>query len=218
MYDIKKNKLKNKYLIIAALSSLAVFPGSAQAGEEASPQPGFLKGYALSAYENEYAWRMSAGDYTTPVTAQVFEEAALDTGTQTLSTHEKRALTQDKDKNSSKNKAEDFAERIMEQMPYSRQLKSTWHLIDGDTDIYVEGLRVDRGNRGLSYQTSAMPFIGEVEGVKFTAEAGKDNKLKFESSVIPFVGHVEGLKFKSSVGKAAQVSVRYTVPLERLGL
>lgn len=109
-------------------------------------------------------------------------------------------------------------DNTLAKIPYSKQLKATWKVIDGDVDLYMKGLRVDRGNKGVEYTTDYVPFMGPVEGVMFKAEAGEDNKLKFESSHIPFVGHVEGFKFKSSVGEEASVSVRYNVSLDKLGL
>ena len=111
-----------------------------------------------------------------------------------------------------------YADKILEKIPYSKQLKSTWKVIDGDVDLYVKGLRIDRGNKGLEYKTDYVPFMGSVEGVMFKAEVGEDSKMKLESSHIPFVGDVDGFKFKSSVGEDASVSLRYTTSFEKLGL
>ncbi len=107
----------------------------------------------------------------------------------------------------------DLEQRIMEEIPYAKQAKYMWNVVDGDVDIYFEDLRVDRRNRGLVYTTNTVPFIGEVDDIEFKFKAGKKMNVSFETSRIPFAGKLEGFKFKGTVGDNSKVSVRYTIPL-----
>lgn len=111
-------------------------------------------------------------------------------------------------------KKNDLEDRIMEEIPYAKQAKNLWNVVDGDVDIYVKDLRVDRRNKGLVYTTNTMPFIGEIDDTELKFQAGEEMKVSFGTSRIPFVGTLEGFKFKSSVGgDNTKVSFRYTIPL-----
>ncbi len=213
------NTIKSQAKILAFTSVFAVLSNSAFADEISYPNNGFLQGYSLSAYENEYSWRHNAGDYTVPVDAPTLVEVDSGISHELINPDDDLVLQVSEDKDAKEFEEEEFVDKILSKIPYSKTLKSTWNVIDGDVDLYVEGLRVDRGNKGVTYKTNTIPFMGEVDGVQFKASAGEDNKLSFESSVVPFVGHVEGLKFKSSVGDDdSQVSLRYNISLDRLGL
>lgn len=191
---------------------MALSAGPAIAGEN-NNNSDTLPVFLTSAYNNEFSWRESAGDFRMPVEAEIPVEANANVNGDGADIQPVIA-----EETPSFKEEEDFVDKIMDKIPYSKRLKSTWNLIDGETDLYVEGLRVDRGNTGLSFQTNEVPFIGEVEGLEIKAEMGEESKLKLKSSHVPFVGQVEGLEFKSSVGEEQSVSVRYTMPLERLGL
>lgn len=112
----------------------------------------------------------------------------------------------------------DFIDNILDKMPYSKTLKSTVTMMKGDTDLYVEGMRVDMGNKGVSYHTSTVPFVGEMDGVQFKASVGDDKGIYMESSALPFFGEIDGLKIKASAGDENKVSVRYKISLDKLGL
>ncbi|HOO82591.1 MAG TPA: hypothetical protein PK513_08815 [Alphaproteobacteria bacterium] len=206
--------IKNKKKIITVSCFLAFFAGNVYAEEIAAYRTA-LPVFTISSAQNAFQWNDPSYDYRLNTGAgerMPIEISAAETDTplgadQTLSGNLAKS-----------EEGEDYADKILAKIPYNKQLKSTWKLIDGDTDLYVKGLRVDRGNKGVEYSTSTMPFVGEVEGIKFKAEAGEENKIKFESSRIPFIGNVEGFKFKSSVGEESSVSVRYTTSLEKLGL
>ena len=167
-------------------------------------------GFTISAYQNEFKWRHQNNDYGTPVAP------ATTHGDDTLSLSKDDAgeALEQESQASFKEDDEDFVDKIMGKIPYSNTLKATWNFIDGDTDVMVEGLRVDRGNKGLVYKTNYMPFAGNVDGMQFKAEMGEDMELIYESDTLPLVGRVEGMRFKSSVGDDAQVSLRYSMKLK----
>lgn len=211
-YNEGVRKIKTTRLSTVLLSIMALSAGPAIADEN-NNNSDVLPVFLTSAYQNEFDWRENAGDFRVPVEAEVPLETSANANISGTDIPEIQP-----EKTASFDDEEDFVDKIMDKVPYSKRLKSTWNFIDGETDIYVEGLRVDRGNMGLSYQTNTVPFVGEVEGLEIKAEMGEESKLKLKSSHVPFVGHVEGLEFKSSVGEEQAVSVRYTVSLDRLGL
>lgn len=103
-----------------------------------------------------------------------------------------------------------FVDRLMQEIPYSKSLRYTWNVIDGDVDLYFEDLRVDRKNRGLTYTMDSLPMVGEMKGAELKAMLGEDNKLTFKSDYMPFVGHVEGFQLKMSAGTDdSNISLRY---------
>lgn len=186
-----------------------VFAPAAFADEDSASQPLFF----TSSYQNEFGWRLNAGDYNVPMNQEIPLETSLGGISGDSINAEDITLQIQEGSDKGPESEEDYIGKIMNKIPYSKQMKTTWKFIDGETDIYVEGLRVDRGNKGVAYYTSALPFIGEIEGVRFTAEAGEDSKLRFESNAIPFIGTVEGFEFKSSVGENSKVSIRYRMDL-----
>ncbi len=216
MHDIKNYKLniKNDILKILFLSIFAVISASAHADDSQNSQAASLQGYSLSAYQNEYSWRENSGDFREPVAPSELNEISPASGNPADVQGARVAFKQEK----KTSKDEGYIDNLLEKVPYSKSLKSTWNFVDGETDLYVDGLRFDRGNTGVMYQTSAVPFMGDVEGLKFKAYAGKKMKLKIEGSALPFIGSVEGLKYKTSIGEESKISVRYTVPLDKLGL
>lgn len=105
-----------------------------------------------------------------------------------------------------------FVDNLMEKIPYSKTLKYTWDVMDGDVDLVgVKNLRADVSNRGLKYQSDTLPFIGKLEDARLTAEMGKDNNLIYESSRLPLVGRVDGMEFRTSVGDDSAISIRYKI-------
>ncbi len=109
---------------------------------------------------------------------------------------------------------EDFKKMIMEKIPYAKQAKYMWDVVDGDVDIYMKNLRADRKNKGLSYTTNRLPLIGEVKNVEFKFNAGEDMGMSFETNRMPFVGTLEGFKLKGTMGEDSRISARYTIPLD----
>ncbi|NCO04323.1 MAG: hypothetical protein GW903_09050 [Alphaproteobacteria bacterium] len=109
---------------------------------------------------------------------------------------------------------EKFEDKLLSMLPYKNTLKHTWNVIDGDVDLLtVEGLRFDRGNRGIAYTTSFIPMIGDVDGFEMEFCAGKDMEINFKSDVTPFIGKLEGLSFRGKAGEDSAISFRYTVKL-----
>ena len=105
---------------------------------------------------------------------------------------------------------DDFVDKLMEKVPYSKSIKHTWNVLDGDVDLHFEDLRVDRGNKGVSYKMDSLPMIGKMDGAELNADLGEDSKLTFKSNYMPLVGHVDGLRFKASAGiDDSNISLRY---------
>ena len=114
------------------------------------------------------------------------------------------------DQKNAKSKEEDFADKVLKKIPYGQSLKQVWHVVDGDVDLYFEDLRMDRGNRGVSYKMDFVPLIDRVDGTGLKAHVGEDSKLTFESDYVPLVGRVDGLQFKASTGNnGSHMLLRY---------
>ena len=107
-----------------------------------------------------------------------------------------------------------FEDRLSEEFPIVKKLKPAWNLANGETDIFVENLRADRRNKGLTYKTNYIPFIGTSEAVEFKFRAGEENSVSFESDYIPFAGRVDGFNIKGSVGDDSKIFARYTVKFD----
>jgi hypothetical protein len=109
----------------------------------------------------------------------------------------------------------DIEKRLMEVIPYAEEAKYMWNVVDGDVDLfYVKNLRGDRKNKGLSYTTNTIPFMGDVDGLELKFSAGEEMKFSFESDIVPFMGRLEGFKLKGSVGDDSKIFFRYTVALD----
>lgn len=109
-----------------------------------------------------------------------------------------------------KSDGKEFIDGIMHHVPYKNTLKHTWNVIDGDVDLGVTNLRMNRRNKGVTYKTNHIPLVGEVKGTELRADAGEDTKLTLTSDRLPFGGRVEGLQFKASVGSDdSNISLRY---------
>ena len=152
-------------------------------------------------YPIESAWNTQQYDFTTPAAIPIATENTNEANVADAATP-KKDYKPDKDK--------DIGDKILSKLPFKNTLKYTWNVIDGDTDIYFEGLRVDRGNRGLEYKTDALPYFGKVDGMKIKAEMGEKQKLTFETDYMPMVGRVDGLRLKASAGNKSEVSFRYS--------
>lgn len=111
-------------------------------------------------------------------------------------------------------KKEEFEDQILALVPHGQKMKQLWYIVDGDTDLYFEGLRADKGNMGVKYTTNAMPLIGEIRGTEFKFSAGKDMEFGFESNRIPLIGEVKGFRLKGSVSDDAKISARYTMKFD----
>ncbi|MCB1651724.1 MAG: hypothetical protein KDI46_06710 [Alphaproteobacteria bacterium] len=163
--------------------------------------------FFTSAYSNEFGWRETEPDFSivSPVSAVAGSAPVLSLTSKPV----RGGVAGGQAFKPSKDDA--FFDGFLEDMPYKHEMKATWKLIDGKTDLYVEGLRVNRRNRGVSYTIHSLPLVGEMEDSALRAEFGqRDRALKFESRHVPFVGSVEGLSFSSSAGNSgAQVSLRF---------
>lgn len=114
-----------------------------------------------------------------------------------------------------KSDGKEMLDRLIKKIPYKNTLKYTWDVIDGDVDLGVKNLRVDRGNKGITYKTNHIPMLGEMEGTQIKAEAGEDTKLTLTSDRVPFGNRVEGLRFKASVGNDdSNISLRYQTSID----
>ena len=106
-------------------------------------------------------------------------------------------------------------DKILKNIPFSKNLKSIWNVVDGETDIYLNGLRADRNNLGLSYTNNHIPFLGEIDGLEIKFSAGQENDISFKSNVIPFMGQLDGLTLKGSTNsKESKIFARYKVEFD----
>jgi hypothetical protein len=91
----------------------------------------------------------------------------------------------------------------------------SWKVIDGDVDLYFEGLRADRGNNGVEYKSNTIPFIGEMEKSEWKVDAGEDMKFTFISKALPFVDDIEGFHFKTTISEDDnRAYARYTIAFD----
>lgn len=109
-----------------------------------------------------------------------------------------------------------WEDKILNKIPQGKRLKYMWNVADGDIDLMgIKGFRGDRGNKGVTYSTHYVPFIGDMESVEFRFDAGEDTEFIFKSSHIPFMGELEGFNFKVSAKDNRQrVFARYTIPFD----
>ena len=166
-----------------------------------------------SVYALESDWKNTQHDFSQQNNGIAYAEQTLQTGIA-----DDALLSQPESLNYSnqakKKEDKDFADKILDKLPYKHTLKYTWNVIDGDEDLGMKGLRADIGNKGVSYKTNYIPLAGNVEGTHIKAEMGDDQRLTLESDQMPLRGRVDGFKFKASVGDDARVSVRYKKKLE----
>jgi len=164
-------------------------------------------------YTLDNAWNTQNHDFTTPVAMPIIPETISDENI-AAQEHVQIPKGELKEKKSLKAESENFGEKMLKKLPFKNTLKYTWDIIDGDEDVYFEGLRLDRGNMGLEYKTKDIPVVGTVEAIEIKAEMGKSAKLQFESDYIPMVGRVEGFNFKATAGKNSNVSLRYKTDID----
>lgn len=111
--------------------------------------------------------------------------------------------------------AEDMGDQILAMVPHGDKMKQAWNIIDGDVDLYVEDLRFNRKNTGVTYKTNFVPFMGEVKGVELKFDVGEENAFSFESDIVPFVGQLDGFKFSGKAGdEDSRIGMRYTFALD----
>lgn len=107
---------------------------------------------------------------------------------------------------------DNWEDRILDKIPYGKYAKQAWKIADGDVDIYLTGLRVNRHNKGLKYKTSTIPFIGTADGLEFQFDAGDKMGVSFKSNIIPFAGQVDGFSLKGSASnKGSKIFARYAI-------
>lgn len=119
------------------------------------------------------------------------------------------------DEDKSKKARHSFKNKILNEIPYSDEMKDVWELVDGDTNLYFDDLRADRRNKGIKYTTDSLPLIGKVDGVEFQFRVGDENEFSFKSETTPFIGKIKGLSYKGSTSNEnSKISVRYTIALD----
>ncbi|NCT40728.1 MAG: hypothetical protein GW778_03585 [Alphaproteobacteria bacterium] len=162
-----------------------------------------------SVYTLDNAWNTQKHDFTQTEAVPII----LDTqDAMNIADAQNKDVAPNADKNQAAFKSkddEDWEDKLLDKLPYKNTLKYTWKIIDGKENIYFEGLRVDRGNKGLEYRTQDVPFIGKVDALKMRAEIGESSNLIFESDYIPLLGRKEGFNFKATAGSDSNVSIRY---------
>ena len=108
-----------------------------------------------------------------------------------------------------------FEDKILEKIPHGTKLKNMWNIVDGDVDVYFQGLKVDRRNKGLTYTIKNLNFIGGMNDIELEFSAGRDNEVSFKTHMIPFMGTLEGFSLKGTAGTDDnKIFARYTIPLD----
>jgi len=161
-------------------------------------------------YPIENAWQTQTYDFKTPVGPAIVTDTKqnndISVANKVKNTPKKEYKSDDEDED------EDFGDKILNKLPFKNSLKYTWNVIDGDIDLYFEGLRFDRGNKGLEYKTDTLPYFGKIDGMRIKAEMGESQKLTFETDYIPLMGRVDGFNFKASASDNSKISFRYKKP------
>lgn len=197
-----------KYGILMAVGALSISPAfvsnTAFAGEEPT----------ISIYEHEWDF-YSDSQYK----AALFESRRAEDGTPRAQL--KQVEDPDLYEKEQRSKTYRFVsdkniqDEILGKLPFGKDLKGMWNFIDGDTDIFITGLRADRGNKGLSYTMNGLPIIGSMDDIKLKFSAGDDNEIQFTTHSIPFMGRLEGFTFKATADQDDnKVFARYTVPFK----
>lgn len=105
-------------------------------------------------------------------------------------------------------------DRLVKNIPYGHSLKQTWHVVDGDVDLYFEGLRVNRRNKGVSYTVNALPVVGTINRGKLKAHLGEESNLTYASDYIPLIGRIDDMRFQASTGtQDSNISLRYKIDI-----
>lgn len=135
-----------------------------------------------------------------------------------LSRIEPAAAPANADTHTSKFKSDDetdFKDKLIEKIPFGDKMHHSWKIIDGDVDLYFDGLRADRGNKGVEYKSNTIPFIGKMDKSEWKVDAGEDMKFTFISKALPFVDDIEGFHFKTTISEDDnRAYARYTVAFD----
>ena len=201
--------VKNRFAITVAVCALASFAHTASAENLQKNEP-YTPFFIPAVYAIDNDWSKQDYDFQTPVAAPI----ETDIEGVTISEAPANEISESTNSYASKDKG-DFVDDLMEKIPYSKQLKYTWNVVDGDVDLYFEDLRVDRRNKGVSYTMETLPLVGEMEGSEIRAEVGDDNKITFKSDYMPLMGRVDGFQFKASTGTDdSTVSFKYKTAID----
>jgi len=199
--------IKNRFAVTVGICALASFAQNASAQNAHNHEPHTLMIPAVYSIEND--WTQQDYDFTAPVAVNV------DPSGDGVATSNNPDVQDVESSNSFKAKGNDFVDKLMKKIPYSKQLKYTWDVVDGDVDLYFENLRVDRGNQGVSYKTNTLPIVGDMEGSEIKAEFGQDSKLTFKSDYMPMMGRIDGFQFKASASTDdTAISMRYKTNID----
>ena len=199
---------KKRQIWLSIATFVLTISTQAALADDSITNDNYTEFFIPAVYPIENAWNEQSYDFTADVSAGSDSISA-----ESLNTLEPASISDPlyyKAPEKFEKKDKNWEEELLDKLPYKNTLKYTWDFVDGDVDVMdVKNLRVDRGNRGLSYKTSFVPFAGDVDGTEIRAEVGEDTRLKFESDYVPMMGRMEGLKFKASLGDGASVSLRY---------
>ena len=77
---------------------------------------------------------------------------------------------------------------------------------DGERDIYFNGLRADRRNKGLSFTTKELPIIGQLNDIELKFSAGEDNEVQLFPNPV-----------KSRLNFATDLELEYVAILSLIG-
>lgn len=196
---------KNRFALTLGICALASFAQNAAAQDNYKNEP-YTPFFIPVVYSVDNAWNQAPHDFTTPAAPAIISDGGSDLYVADKSVPE---VDQEK-KNFKSDDNDDFVDNLLEKIPYSKSLKYTWNVVDGDVDLYFEDLRVDRGNKGVTYKIDTLPMFGKMEGAELKADLGEDSKLTFKSDYMPMLGRVDGLQFKASAGTDDNtISLRY---------
>lgn len=171
-----------------ALCVLICVSNTPVAAQNVSNNQSGMPQFLTTAYGNEFGWRQGSFDSSEGQASSIIPDAGHEN---LVNTNASDTLAANAQKFKNKPASEDeIIDKILKKIPYHRQLRATWNLVDGETDLYVDGLRFDRRNKGVTYTTDTLPIMGQIDGLKIKASAGKDQ----------------------------EISVRYKVSLDKLGL
>lgn len=198
------NIVLNTMYCIAILVFTCAFSTKCAALDEQANDTNAYPAFHIYSAQNEFGWNMEKHDFTKSAPVAIIPHVEDDEQSNAAPEIKKPPK-----------KREKMVDRVLKKIPFGKDLKSTWKVIDGDIDVMnVENLRLDRKNMGVSYSTNTIPMIGDVDHVNFKFEGGQENRATFESTALPYMGHIDGLKIRASAGDDSRVSFRYKIKLK----
>lgn len=118
-------------------------------------------------------------------------------------------------KKSSSHSKDNLEEKLLSYIPHAPKMKKIWKLVDGDVDLYMTGLRFNRKNTGVSYETKTIPLLGEIDDINLRFDAGKKNEVSFQSKALPFIQNIDGFHMKAVMNDDhSRIYARYSITLD----